>query len=258
MSGTLASTTPPAPAAAVGYDTETLGPSVTLGQNWYPFSFQGAYTTQSGATQNADGSLAISGAGTDGYNGNVSTAVVGTTPTNWTGEAFGGGGYFQATLSFTGQSYGGDQPAFWANDVEMMASQSVAPNNPAPWPGQATSYGDWMEADFAEWDASKPNQYGYGLINWYGPIGSGDNTRTQFAPATVPTGTDFSQPHTYGFLWMPATSTTQGSAEWFFDGKQIGSTVYWNQYNPATPPSPLYGSSAMSVMDTRHLALILG
>ena len=31
----------PAPAAAVGYDTQTFGPAVTLGSNWQTFNFFG-------------------------------------------------------------------------------------------------------------------------------------------------------------------------------------------------------------------------
>ena len=57
---------------------------------------------------------------------------------------------------------------------------------------------------------------------------------------------------------MPATATTQGYAKWYFDDVQVGNTITWNQYNPATPPSPVNGSSAYSVMDARHLYLILG
>jgi hypothetical protein len=248
----------PTAAAAVGYNTQTFGPAATLGQNWYGMSFFGDNPANSGATQNGDGSVSISGTGSNTYNANISTASVGTTPSNWTGEAFGGGGYFEATLSFTGKSYGADQPAWWANDVENMASSSTT-GQPVQWQGQAGGYGDWIETDIAEWDAASSGQYGFGMHNWYGVIGSGNDvsTTTIGSPATIPTGTDFSQPHKYGFLWVPATSGSQGYAKWFFDGTLIGKTA-WNQYNPATPPSPADGSSAFSVMDSRHLALLLG
>ena len=218
---------------------------------WYGFSFFGSNPNNTGATKNSDGSIAISGSAGASYDANISTASVGTSPTNWTGEAFGGGGYFQATLSFTGQSYGADQPDFWANDIENMESASTT-GKPSQWQGQASGYGDWIEADFAEWDASAPDQYGFGMHNWYGPLGSGDDVSTTSAgsPATLPAGTNFAQPNTYGFWWVPATSTTQGYAKWFFNGQQIGKTVYWNQYNPATPPIPQIGSSAFSVMDS--------
>jgi hypothetical protein len=75
---------------------------------------------------------------------------------------------------------------------------------------------------------------------------------------TVPNGFDWSQPHKYGYLWVPATSNTRGYAKMFLDSVQVGPTVYWDLYNPgeALPPPPVPGSTAVSVMDTRHLALI--
>jgi len=52
----------PPQAAAVGYHTLTFGPAVALGTNWYPWEFYGSGSQPAGyATQNADGSLAISG-----------------------------------------------------------------------------------------------------------------------------------------------------------------------------------------------------
>jgi hypothetical protein len=56
----------------------------------------------------------------------------------------------------------------------------------------------------------------------------------------------------------PATSSTKGYAKWFFDDVQVGNTLTWNQYSQSSTPPPVAGSSAFSVMDTRHLVLILG
>jgi hypothetical protein len=39
---------------------------------------------------------------------------------------------------------------------------------------------------------------------------------------------------------------------------QVGNTLTWNQYSQSSTPPPVAGSSAFSVMDTRHLVLILG
>ena len=78
------------------------------------------------------------------------------------------------------------------------------------------------------------------------------NTENSGSPVGIPAGTDTSQPHDYGFLWMPATATSQGYAK-CIDDVQVGNTITWNQYNPATPPSPANGSSVYSVMDARHL-----
>ena len=70
------------------------------------------------------------------------------------------------------------------------------------------------------------------------------STENSGSPVRTPAGTQTSQPHDYGFLWMPATATSQGYAKWYFHDVQVGNTITWNQYNPATPPSPVNGSSA--------------
>src|SRR6202035_2206725 len=51
----------PAPAAAVGYNKETFGPNVTVGENWFPFGYFGVDTASIGYTQNSDGSVTIVG-----------------------------------------------------------------------------------------------------------------------------------------------------------------------------------------------------
>ena len=89
-----ASSAVPTAAAAVGYNTETFGPAVTLGSNWL------LWTDAANVKQNGDGSVTIAGGG-NGYNAQIATATPnGSGSLN--GEAFGGGGYFEATLSFTG------------------------------------------------------------------------------------------------------------------------------------------------------------
>ena len=44
----------------------------------------------------------------------------------------------------------------------------------------------------------------------------------------------------------------------FLDDVQVGPTVHWDQYHPASPspPPPVNGSTAVSILDTRHLAMI--
>ena len=241
----------PAPAAAVGYDTQTFGPAVTLGSNWQKFNFFGVDPGSVGVTQNADGSVTIAGGG-DNYGAQLSTASVGSTPHSFTGIAFGGGGYFQAVMSFTGPA------SFWANDIETMDGISTGAG-PNQWPGQAAGYGDWIEADFAEFDAT--GVYGLGIHNWFGAVGSGNDTNTGpiSGSPVFPPGANYTQPNTYGFLWVPATTTTQGYAKFYFNGVQVGNTITWNQYNPSAGPVPSIGNgTAFSVLDKLHLALILG
>jgi hypothetical protein len=243
----------PGPAAAVGFNTLTFGPAVKVGRNWQKFDFFGTNPSTVNITQNADGSVTIKGGGND-YGAQLSTASVGTAASNFSGIAFGGGGYFQATMSFDGPA------AFWANDIENMNGLSVGAG-PNQWPGQAKGYGNWMEADIAEFDT--PGVYGIALHNWYGIVGSGAATSTVGSGSPVsPPGANYTVPNTYGFLWIPATASAQGYAKFYFNGKQVGNTITWNQYNRALPPPPVDlgtgGSSAYSILDKLHLALILG
>jgi hypothetical protein len=242
----------PAAAAAVGYSTETFGPAVTLGSNWQ------LWTNAANVTQNGDGSVTIAGGGNGYNNAQVATATPnGSGSLN--GEAFGGGGYFEATLSFVGTPVtNGGWPSFWANDIENQINAQTG-NGASQWQGQANGYVNSIETDFMEYLAGQ-GAYGFALHHWYGQQSAiqAVHSENSGSPAILPPGTDTSQPHAYGFLWMPATSTTQGYAKWYFDNVQVGSTVTWNQYNPATPPDPREGSSAYSVLDARHLYLILG
>jgi hypothetical protein len=243
-------TTPvPEPAAAVGFNTMTFGPNVTIGGNWQKFNFFGVSPSTIDVVQNSDGSVTINPGGDD-YGAMLSTAARGAGRT-FTGVAFGGGGYFQATMKFSGPA------SFWANDIENMNSVSAG-GEPNQWPGQATGYGDWIETDFAEFDS--PNLYGFAIHNWYGKLGSGAGTSTLNSGSPVsPAGADYTKPNTYGFLWVAASASRQGYAKFFFNGAQVGNTITWNQYDPSAGPPPATGNgTAYSVLDKLHLALILG
>jgi hypothetical protein len=152
-----------------------------------------------------------------------------------------------------------DGPAsFWANDIETMngVSDGAGANQ---WPGQAAGSGDWIEADMAEFDST--GVYGFALHNWYGQVGSGADTNTGpiSGSPVYPAGADYTKPNTYGFLWVPATATSQGYAKFYFNGVQVGNTITWNQYDPSAGPAPsINNGTAFSVLDKLHLALILG
>jgi hypothetical protein len=271
-SGSTDGGTPPPPAAAAGYNTQTFGPQITLGTtaspttsypefvngaNWVPYTFTGTSWTHIGVVQNGDGSITVNGDG-EAFGNGVSTAAAGNPGANaqWTGTAFGGGGYFEAVMAFTGPA------SFWANDIETMNGVSIG-NGPNPWPGEASGYGDWIETDFAEFDST--GVYGFAIHNWYGQVGSNDNTSTtgSGSPVTV-AGADYTKPNKYGFLWVPATSSTQGYAEFYFNETQVGNTITWDKYDSTLQPAPAQnnagtgGSNAYSVLDTLHLSLILG
>jgi hypothetical protein len=248
----------PEPAAAVGFNTQTFGPDVHLIKNWYKFNFFWVKPDLITVTSNPNGSVTVTGPGGNDYGAQLCTAHFDPATGMWTGTAFGNGAFIEATMSFTG-AYHGPGPSFWANDIENMHSRTVANRN-IQWPDQSLGFGNWIEADVVEFNASGLS-YGIAMHNWYGtPADFKDvNTGTLVgSPVTTPEGTDFSRPHKYGLLWVPATSSAKGYAKWFFDDVQVGNTVTWNRYSQSSRPPPVAGSSAFSVIDNRHLVLILG
>jgi hypothetical protein len=244
----------PAPALAVGYTTQTFN-STRLGTTpgtWQDFTFYGVKQPAGAAVQNADGSLSLPGTSGDTYGATVATAAANSSePEKWQGLAFGGGGYFEATLAFTGTPDGtDDSPAFWADDVEH--SSGYLPT---------TAGHTWVEIDDLETDVASDSQWGQSLHNWYnagaGNVAANPPTILAGNPVTIPDGGVFSDSHTYAFLWVPATATTQGYVEFFCDDVQIGGSAHYNQYS-ASQPFPPSGSDIGNVLDTLHLYLILG
>jgi hypothetical protein len=230
MSGTQTTAGIPAVAAAVGYKTETFGAAVTLGSNWTPFSYFSNNPSSIQATQNADGSVTIQDSG-NSYGAQLEST-----------EAFGGGAYFQATMSFPSGSAGGG--TFWANDIQNM----VDGNNG----------GNWVETDIAEFDDvaadEASNSYQIQYHNWYGGAGSTAQVYGEPSTASVPAGTNFAQPNNYGMLWVPATATSQGYIKFYFNGVQVGTTITWNQYIPGQSAT----QNPFAVIDSRQLDLLLG
>ena len=211
----------PAIAATVGYDTETFGPAINVGQNWIADTQDG---TTANTTQNSDGSVTVAGGG-DTWNGQLETYL------NGQGEAFGGGFYAQATMSVPGATSGlsswtggtgpGNQwPSFWANSVNGS-----------------------IETDFLEMMGPTPGEYQATVINWT------TNPQTAYGqPITAPDGNTLNGPNTYGFLWVPATATTGGSITFYLNGQQVGNSITWTQSNPG-----MYG-----IIDGQQMVLRLG
>ena len=103
---------------------------MTLGSNWQ------LWTNAANVTQNGDGSVTIAGGG-NGYNAQIATATPnGSGSLN--GQVFGGGGYFEATLSFVGTPVtNGGWPSFWANDIENQINAQTG-NGASQWRGPGT------------------------------------------------------------------------------------------------------------------------
>lgn len=176
----------PPQAAAVGYTTQTFGPSVVMGRNWRLWS------DACRVTQNSDGTVTIYGGG-NGYNAQIQSALP-NGKGSFDGTVFGGGGYFEATMSFTGAPVkSGGWPSFWANDIENQVG-----NGSSHWAGQRRGYVNSIEADFVEFLAGA-DRYGIALHNWYGMQSDiqAVSTDESGSPVTLPPGTDTSKPHKY-------------------------------------------------------------
>jgi hypothetical protein len=208
--------------------------------------------------------------------------------------------------------YANGGPAFWAEDIEHMSqdrgysvtwptSGCTAWNSSAAYvagncattggssyfaivsntnqqPPNATywlissSYNDFFEVDFMQYDCTHTYCYQNGIGQWYGRPGRGVLSTSNPYQAyhncagcvNVPTGTDFTQPHKYATLWVPQSqgcapyAPGQGCLIFFFDGVQTGATFVWNAYSASNLPPPVNNSTAMSGMDNRHLAILIG
>jgi hypothetical protein len=240
---------PPPPAAAVGYNVLTFGPSLTIGRNWFPMAWNGVNPARTGVTQNADGSISIAGGGGNRYNAQlVSVSPAPHGMHGFKGAAFGGGGYFEATLSFKNPPAGWSPtadgwPAWWGTGVESNFPRKLPQN---------------VEADFMEFMDKGAAGFSAGMHNWYGSGSDLDSSNLGInTKVTLPAYTDFAKPHRYGWLWVPATSSSQGYTKVYFDGVQVGPTHTWDKNNGAAKPGP-GGSSPFSALDAQHLQLVLG
>ena len=196
----------PNPAAVAGYTKQTVGGPISLGKNWQ--AIPGA-----NVAKNSDGTITIKGGGSN-YNNQIGST-----------QNISGGFYAEATLSWKGTARwapGVDGwPAFWATNTQASL-------------GMLNVEIDFMEA------MSGNNSYGVGMHNW-NKNGSDTNTGDGTVRAT-----NFSKPNTYGFLLIPATANRQGSAQWFFNGRQVGKTITFGQ-------SGLY-----STLNTQSVKMLLG
>jgi hypothetical protein len=88
-----------------------------------------------------------------------------------------------------------------------------------------------------------PGGYGATLHNWTTGTSQGYGQDVR-----APAGNTLNGPNTYGFLWVPATATTQGSMTFYLNDQQVGSPVTWTQANPG-----LFG-----LIDGQQMVLRLG
>jgi hypothetical protein len=253
---------PPAQASAVGYIVETfnsnfdpakfdMSGSNAPGKEWYLWNFFKWAPNSSGITFNSDGSLQMVGAGNSQI---VTAATLGNR--NWVGTAFGGGGYFEATLKFDPAlvNTANGWPAFWS-----MAIEHLVDVGDDQWAGQAAGYNHFIEADFFEYDLGRGPRYIGALHDWYGLY---NVTCSAFCGVTSDykrrgiRGVNWNAYHTVGMLWVPATSTTEGYAAFYLDNVKMGTTVTWSQFTSQPPPPAKPWT--FGVFDGQHISLVLG
>jgi hypothetical protein len=275
----------PPQAAAAGYTMNTftshmdkggvdLGNTQKTGFQWYLGQFFGSPATDPGNLMfNADGTLTLDGKGTSA-NAGINTASPSNGGSSWVGVAFGGGAYFEATFKFNPQDTintgGNGWPSWWAMAIEHLAGLQSQ-----QWQGQASGYAHFIETDFFEydvWSFSPHNEYGGATHDWYGiyqqtcgsggycnvnNAGGGGTAFSDFQVQT-PASTDFTQYHSFGYLWLPATASAKGSATYYFDGQPTNDTISWSQYTGNEQPPPGNAPWTFGILDQQHVALILG
>lgn len=172
------------------------------------------------------------------------------------GTAFGGGAYFEAVMRWTPVLSGvlPRWPSFWSLPFEQDNATGIYSNQ---WPGQAAGYHHGLEWDFMEYDAQVTNKFGVALHDDYGLTGSQLTVNGNSGVPNVGTA-NFAEFHKFGFLWIPATSVSSGSAKFYFDDVQVGLTVTWALNTDSSTPPPPSGTQICSILDKRHQFLILG
>lgn len=270
---------PPAEAIQYGFTVSTFTSGFTAqsvdmnrtlnrGYKWYLADMDSIRANPAGVKINSDGSATLLGDNTGALGALMSVAPYRGTNT-FVGTAFGGGAYVEAVFSYdpaqvTAAHAGGKiwpYPALWS--LPMEGNIVLGANQ---WPGQAAGYQHNVELDFFEADlVNKPTAYGAAALHdWWGIPGKtcppGMCKVSMLTPSgerDPPAGTNFQQYHTYGFLWVPATATTQGFVDAFFDGQPIGYRHAWSQYTNQ-PPTPIGQPWAFGHIDQQHMFFILG
>lgn len=235
----------PIPAAQAGYLTRTFGPTAPLGA-WLPWNFFGQ-SNGLAATQDALGALHLTGTGA------LTTAVNDyTQPHKWRGLSFGGGYYYQAIVSFQGAPPStGKWPALWALAIEH-ASGGYEGTGALQVQGQPAGYDHFVEQDFLEAIGTTAS-YSTTLHEHYGlSAGNASNVQAGIQGYKTPIQGAWSQPQKIGFLWVPATATTQGYVESFYNDQPQGK-ITWSAYSSASvPPANPY-----AIGDLQHFPLII-
>jgi hypothetical protein len=253
-----------------------MSATYAAGKQWYLTNFFNDVTPAAAVTLNSDGTISASDKRAAGnYNGALATIGKIATAPYFVGTAFGCGAYVDSVVSFNDGAIPPSPsalnwPSMWADSYELLLGLPAL-----QWPGQASGYSHWLELDIFE-KINPGGSYFGTLHDWFGvqsspqtcpgsndcEIGSYDRNKI-----TPPTGTNWSQWHRVSALWVPATSTSKGTIEFYFDNQLMNSaTETWAQYTNQPPP-PVNSSTpwvtnfppwAFGIVDQRRLAILFG
>jgi hypothetical protein len=268
----------PAPATTWGYTnlvlydnftstTIDLNNTLAPGFNWYvnnawPFMNAGnsAWLPMNTSTATPSSDLIVSGQQvdmtTDVSHLNESLNTCGSLGSqSYVGKAFGGGFYLEVRMSANpalatsaAASWAG-WPIFWGVPVEFLDG--------------AFAYG----TPFVEADGFEQFPTGTGTITkemalheWHvGASSSFQFSASNYDVSAAINGADLSQPHRFGFLWVPQSlNSGTGLLQRFFDGVHItASDVTYSATAHPTPDTTL-PIGTFAEMDSEHFCILLG
>ena len=236
-------------------DTNNTGAD---GYKWYPQSFYGSqFNSTSNMYAVSRGSLTFMDSGNP-FGEVLHTARPSHNKLGYIGTVFSGGKglYAVARIAMLNVGSIGSKgwPAFWSNDMKGETGlNETMPGCP--------EHKESIENDYMEYN---PTWGSTG--DWYSTMHDWCDTNLGNANSviTAPVGTDFTQAHTYGMLWVPATAANRwhGYRQAYFDGEPqqavcwIGNQNYSAGVFPETEAS--MGSYQYSLMDRDRFEIILG
>jgi hypothetical protein len=276
-------TDPPAAAKAMGFLVNSfhsnfrgdvdLENQKNRGANWFLERWFGAKPTRPERLKidSVQGITLTDGGDQGNYTIGSAAMDKSRSPSKWVGSAFGGGGYFEAVIKFdTASVRVRDKvgfPAWWLEPIEHMADPKTD-----YWIGQEPGYEHFVEVDIFEynqWAKHAPNFYSGAVHEWYGVYSktcppnycrvSNMNGLTQFDNFVieVPSDTDFGSFHKFAVLWVPATASSKGYIQYYFDDMKMADRVSWSKLSGEQPP-PGKSPWTFGVLDKQHMVLILG
>jgi hypothetical protein len=257
----------------------TLNPSF----QWFPTWFYwNTFTPPIGIgfpTGSGAGTAIMTNAGISSMASLHSGTLSSNTISGIVGEAFGGGGYFEATFQYNPSNtvHTNGWPAWWADAMEHLKSGEGTNHSQFWWYydtigySNSTGFVHYPETDFFEDNIQQGVYYGGTMIDWYGTytnLGGGvtnfSSVESPWPDKTLkyPANTVFNVSHKYGWLWVPATVRSNGTATFYFDDVPYSTQVIsWEQYQGQAPYTNLVNQSTnpwtWSILDQEHLGIIL-